>query len=130
VRKEVFEEVGGFEEQNLGVAYNDVDFCLKARRAGYRNIWTPEAILVHCESASRGSDAEGEARQRLNREATWMKQRWGRELEVDPAYNPNLTLASPSGALAFAPRYVPFYRVAGSHQKKSGLERMPLAFLP
>jgi GT2 family glycosyltransferase len=54
VRKEAFGEVGGFDETELKVAYNDVDFCLKVREAGYLNVWTPFAELIHHESASRG----------------------------------------------------------------------------
>ena len=55
IRKDVFEQVGGFDE-SLTVAFNDVDFCLKARAAGYRNVWTPFATLIHHESVSRGRD--------------------------------------------------------------------------
>ena len=55
VRRDTYEEVGGFDEDNLSVAYNDVDFCLKLREAGYRNLWTPFAELYHYESMSRGS---------------------------------------------------------------------------
>ncbi len=92
VRKSVFEEVGGLEEANLAVAFNDVDFCLKVREAGYRNVWTPFAEAYHHESVSRGADDTPEKRDRANREAAYMKQRWGQVLMHDPAYNPNLTL--------------------------------------
>ena len=54
VEKEIFQQVGGFDEENLKVAFNDVDFCLKVLKEGYRNIWTPHAIMIHHESASRG----------------------------------------------------------------------------
>ncbi|TVT30957.1 glycosyltransferase family 2 protein [Marinobacter vinifirmus] len=92
VRKEVFDEVGGLEEDNLAVAFNDVDFCLRVREAGYRNLWTPFAEAYHHESVSRGADDTPEKRDRANREAAYMKQRWGKALLHDPAYNPNLTL--------------------------------------
>lgn len=92
VRKSVFEEVGGLDEENLAVAFNDVDFCLRVRYAGYRNLWTPYAQAYHHESVSRGADDTPEKRQRHNREAAYMRERWGETLTRDPAYNPNLTL--------------------------------------
>jgi len=57
VRKAVFEEVGGLNEADLAVAFNDVDLCIKVREAGYRNLWTPYAELYHHESVSRGAEA-------------------------------------------------------------------------
>ena len=93
VRKSVFEEVGGLDEENLPVAFNDVDFCLKVREAGYRNIWTPYAELYHHESISRGSDDTPAKRARAKAEVTYMRRTWGQALDNDPAYNPNLTLA-------------------------------------
>ncbi|WP_404840878.1 glycosyltransferase [Alkalilimnicola ehrlichii] len=54
VRKEVYRQVGGLNEAALPIAFNDVDFCLKVRQAGYRNLWTPHAELYHHESVSRG----------------------------------------------------------------------------
>jgi len=90
VRKEVFMEVGGLDEA-LGVAFNDVDFCLKVDKAGYRNIWTPYAELYHYESISRGTDEKGEKKIRFDREATYMKKKWGKRLKNDPYYNENLT---------------------------------------
>ena len=92
VRKSVFEEVGGLDARNLTVAFNDVDFCLKVREAGYRNVWTPYAEAYHHESISRGADDTAEKRDRHNREADYMRKRWGDALMNDPAYNPNLTL--------------------------------------
>ncbi|MFL1455751.1 glycosyltransferase [Marinobacter sp. GN3S48] len=92
VRKHVFDEVGGLDEKNLAVAFNDVDFCLKVREAGYRNVWTPYAEAYHHESVSRGADDTPEKRNRHNREADYMRKRWGEALLSDPAYNPNLTL--------------------------------------
>lgn len=92
VRKAVFDQVGGLDQENLAVAFNDVDFCLKVREAGYRNVWTPFAEAYHHESVSRGADDTPEKRKRHNREADYMRQRWGAQLDNDPAYNPNLTL--------------------------------------
>ena len=90
VRKEVFLQVGGLDE-TLGVAFNDVDFCLKVDKAGYRNLWTPYAELYHYESISRGSDESGEKKIRFDREATYIKMKWGNRLLEDPFYNENLT---------------------------------------
>tara|TARA_R110001583_G_scaffold166104_3_gene318861 strand:+ start:9782 stop:12067 length:2286 start_codon:yes stop_codon:yes gene_type:complete len=92
VRKDVFDQVGGLDEENLAVAFNDVDLCLKVREAGYRNLWTPYAELYHHESVSRGADDTQKKRNRARREAEYMRQRWGASLDTDPAYNPNLTL--------------------------------------
>lgn len=91
LRKQVFEEVGGLDEQGLPVAFNDVDLCLKAVAAGYRNIWTPYAELYHYESISRGSDDSPEKRGRFEGECQVMRDRWGAMLANDPFYNPNLT---------------------------------------
>ncbi len=93
VRKRIFEDVGGLDEENLTIAFNDVDFCLKVREAGYRNLWTPYAELYHHESVSRGSDDNPEKRARADAEIAYMRSRWGKVLDHDPAYNPNLTLA-------------------------------------
>jgi GT2 family glycosyltransferase len=91
VRKSVYEQVGGLDEVNLTVAYNDVDFCLKVREAGYRNIYTPYATLYHHESISRGQENTPEKQARFMREFTFMQQKWGDLLKTDPYYNPNLT---------------------------------------
>ena len=67
--KRVFHEVGGFDEVNLMVAFNDVDLCLKIREAGYSIVWTPYAELYHLESASRGYDyADRERAERAAKE--------------------------------------------------------------
>ncbi|GHE20551.1 glycosyltransferase family 2 protein [Halomonas urumqiensis] len=92
LRKEVFDAVGGLNEADLSVAYNDVDLCLKVREAGYRNLWTPYAELYHHESISRGAEDTPEKRARWLREIAYMKRTWGKKLRNDPAYNPNLTL--------------------------------------
>lgn len=91
VRREVFVKVGGLDEINLSVAFNDVDFCLKVRDAGYRNLWTPFAELYHYESISRGAEDNPEKISRFQREVSYMLKKWGSELKIDPFYNPNLT---------------------------------------
>jgi GT2 family glycosyltransferase len=95
VRKSVYVEVGGFDEAGLKVAFNDVDFCLKVRDAGYRNLWTPFAELVHHESASRGFDFSPAKAKRSVLEANVIRRRWGPRLFHDPYYSPNLTLDRP-----------------------------------
>jgi GT2 family glycosyltransferase len=92
VRKDVYEKVGGLDEENLKVAFNDVDFCLKVREAGYRNLWTPFAELYHHESKSRGHEDTPEKQARFEKEVLWMKKKWGSNLTNDPYYSPNLTL--------------------------------------
>ncbi len=90
VRKDVYLEVGGLDEENLQVAFNDVDFCIRLTRAGYRNLFTPHALLYHHESLSRGHDDTPHKKAIFEREFGYMKRRWGPFR--DPAYNPNLTL--------------------------------------
>ena len=89
-RREVWEAVGGFNE-DLAVAFNDVDFCLKVRQAGYRIVYTPYAKLYHHESASRGSDSDPKNAERFRAEIAYMLAKWGPWLQNDPYYNPNLT---------------------------------------
>lgn len=86
MRKAVYEQVGGMDEAELAVAFNDVDLCLKVRAAGYDIVWTPFAELIHHESASRGSDLAPEARARFQREIDAMRRRWGAALDTDPFY--------------------------------------------
>jgi glycosyltransferase involved in cell wall biosynthesis len=104
VRKRIYEEVGGLDEADLAVAFNDIDFCLKVRAAGYRNLWTPFAELYHHESASRGADNTDEKATRFRREAETMTRRWGDTLLHDPAYNPNLSLDREDFSIAPLPR--------------------------
>ncbi|MGX2039215.1 glycosyltransferase [Methylocaldum sp. MU1018] len=103
VRKNVYDEVGGLDEQ-LAVAFNDVDFCLRLGRAGYRNLWTPFANLYHHESATRGYEDTPEKQARFAREQEFMRKRWGPLLFSDPAFNPNLSLDREDFYLAFPPR--------------------------
>jgi hypothetical protein len=77
--------------ERLAVAFNDVDFCLKVREAGYRNIWTPYAELYHHESISRGYEDTPGKQKRFSKEVGLMKGLWQDKLTQDPYYNPNLT---------------------------------------
>jgi len=104
VCREVFEAVGGFNEAELAIAFNDVDLCLRIAEKGYRNLWTPYAEFYHHESATRGHEDTPEKQSRFQRECDYMRRRWGDLLANDPAYNPNLTLDGSSFSLAFPPR--------------------------
>ncbi|MFC1524245.1 glycosyltransferase family 2 protein [Thermodesulfobacteriota bacterium] len=90
VRREVYLEAGGMNEQ-LAVAYNDVDFCLRVKKAGYKNLYTPYVELYHHESLSRGRDNSAEKNSRYQKEVDYMWTTWKVELENDEAYNPNLS---------------------------------------
>lgn len=100
IRKSVFEQVGGLEEEHLTVAFNDVDLCLKVLEAGYRNLWTPYAELYHYESKSRGKEDTPEKKAREQSEIRFMQQKWPTILADDPNYNPNLTHASEDFTIA------------------------------
>jgi GT2 family glycosyltransferase/glycosyltransferase involved in cell wall biosynthesis len=104
VRKEIFDTIGGLNEQDLPIAFNDVDFCLRVMEAGYRNLWTPFAEFYHHESATRGTEDTSEKLERFKNEVAYMRQRWGRLLDNDPAYNRNLSLQHQDFSLSFPPR--------------------------
>lgn len=108
VRKEIFEALGGLDQINLKVAFNDVDFCLKVRELGYRNLWTPYAELYHHESISRGYEDTPEKQARFQAEVQFMKDKWGAKLLQDPCYSPNLTLDHEDFSLAWPPRSTVF----------------------
>ena len=91
VKADIFHAVNGLDETNLTVAFNDVDFCLKVRKAGYRNLWTPYAELYHYESISRGAEDNPEKLKRFASEVDYMKKKWPSFMDQDPMYNPNLT---------------------------------------
>ena len=93
VRASVFDEVGGMDEA-FTVAFNDVDFCLRVRKAGWRVVWTPYAQLYHYESKSRGLDEKDPAKKaRFEGERARLYQVHGREnILRDPYYSPSLTL--------------------------------------
>jgi O-antigen biosynthesis protein len=103
LRRAVYEQVGGLDT-SLRVAFNDIDLCLRLRQHGYANVWTPFAELYHHESASRGLDNTPEKQARFAGEVTFMETRWGRQADLDPAYNPNLTFSGELFTLAFPPR--------------------------
>ena len=104
VKREHYRSVEGFDETHLTIAFNDVDFCLKLREKGLRNLWTPYAELYHHESASRGYEDTPEKQARFQKELEYMIKRWAKELHHDPAYSPNLTLEKDDFSLAWPPR--------------------------
>jgi glycosyltransferase involved in cell wall biosynthesis len=128
IRKTIFEEVGGLNETDLQIAFNDIDFCLRVREAGYRNIWTPYAELYHHESASRGFEDTPKKRDRFAKEVRYMKQRWGEQLLNDPAYSPNLTLDHEDFSLAWPPR-VELLAPPGARPQQTQLSRIDKALI-
>jgi GT2 family glycosyltransferase len=106
ISRSIYLEVGGLDE-TLRVAFNDVDFCLRLVERGYRNVWTPYAEFIHHESASRGAETTPDKQARFFAETSLMKERWGTPRYNDPAYSPNLTLATEDFAMAWPPRHEP-----------------------
>ncbi|KTD14155.1 glycosyl transferase, family 2 [Legionella gratiana] len=104
MRRSVFEELDGFEENTLKVAFNDVDLCLRAYSKGYRILWTPYAELYHHESLTRGSAQTEEEKAQEKKEVIYMVKYWSDLLQNDPFYNPNLSLTGSHYSLAFPPR--------------------------
>ncbi|MFQ3219662.1 MAG: GT2 family glycosyltransferase [Paraglaciecola sp.] len=92
VKKNDYLAVGGLNEKDLTIAFNDVDFCLKVLKLGRRNLYCAEAELYHHESVSRGFEDTLEKQQRFEAELNYLKTNWASFIEHDPAYNPNLTL--------------------------------------
>ena len=98
-KRSVFDAVGGFTEE-LAVAFNDIDYCMKVRRLGKLVVYAPYAVLHHYESKSRGLEDTPEKVERFNREIATFAKRWPEILrDGDPYYNPNLTLRKSNFAL-------------------------------
>lgn len=92
VARDVFEQAGGFDEE-LAVALNDIDLCLKVRKLNKKIIFNPYAKMYHYESKSRGYEDSQEKIERFNREIRYFQKKWKPELEAgDPYYNRNQTL--------------------------------------
>ncbi|MHB8262650.1 MAG: glycosyltransferase family 2 protein, partial [Acidimicrobiales bacterium] len=106
VRRALYEAIGGLDEEHLQVAFNDVDLCLRLKEAGYRTVWEPAAVLMHHESATRGSDNAAQ----YAKEVTWMQERWKDTPTNDPAYNPNLSLKTADFDLAWPPRITSLWK--------------------
>ena len=98
-KKSVFDAVGGFSE-DLAVAFNDIDYCMKVRSLGKLVVYAPYALLYHYESKSRGLEDTPEKVARFNREVAKFAKKWPEILKNgDPYYNPNLTLRKSNFAL-------------------------------
>lgn len=104
ITKEKFILSGGFNEEDLAIALNDIDLCLRLQTSGFRNLWTPHAELYHFESATRGSDQTLENNPRYMKEVAYFKRTHAKWILHDPAYNPNLTLDYSDFTLASPPR--------------------------
>lgn len=107
MRKADYLAVGGMDAVAFPVAFNDLDLCLKMRQTGKTIIWTPEARLLHAESASRGHEDTPQKKARSQRELANLRERWGSALLRDPNYHPSLNLDAHSQAyngLAVPPR--------------------------
>ena len=94
MRRSVFDEVGGLDAENLAVAFNDVDMCLRIRERGYWVVYTPYAVLFHHESATRNMHSNPG-------EEEYMRRRWAGVIRHDPFYNPNLTREAEDYSLNF-----------------------------
>jgi O-antigen biosynthesis protein len=92
-RKDLFLEMGGFDEENFAIAYNDVDYCLRLKKEkGLKTMWTPEAVLYHYESVSRGSDIRAwlfnrKRHYQFKQEQDALRKTWKNEIENDPFYD-------------------------------------------
>ncbi|MFC1688829.1 glycosyltransferase family 2 protein [Pseudomonadota bacterium] len=104
IRKSTYLEMDGMDEENLTIAFNDIDFCIRVRESGLRNVCTAHATLYHHESATRGHEDNKEKQARFDKEIWFMQKRWGRALLDDPCYSPNLTLHHEDFSYAWPPR--------------------------
>jgi hypothetical protein len=103
IKKSIYLEVGGLDER-FQVTFNDIDFCLRVREAGYRNVWTPYAEMIHHESATRGLEPTPEKTAQAERECLLMARRWDDLLDKDPAYSLNLSIETEDLRIAWPPR--------------------------
>ena len=114
-RRAVFEEVGGFDDVHLAIDFNDVDLCLRLADRGLINVMLPSVELVHKESVSRGSQRAPDDATRFAGEVAHMRATWGRHLDIDPSYNPNLSIAlNEPYDLAAVPRTTPVWKKTNS----------------
>ena len=90
-KKLLFEQVNGFDEENLKIAFNDIDYCLKLRKSGFLILYTPYAELYHFESKSRGYEDTQEKLDRFKKEIKFMEEKWNLKEYNDEYYNINLS---------------------------------------
>lgn len=101
--RSLYNELGGLNEQSLAVAFNDVDFCLRVRAAGYKVMFEAGALLFHHESVSRGKEDNPEKQRRAKAEVDYMRSEWAHVMKGDPYYNPNLNQLKPDFSLSKCP---------------------------
>jgi GT2 family glycosyltransferase len=129
-RRAVWDAVGGFDEDSFAVCYNDVDYCLKVREAGYRVMWTPHARLLHDTSVSQRANVEKKAvderNARFEGEKLAMFAKWMPQIAFDPAYNRNLSsfgtgfAVEPESAPTWDPEFRPRERVLAYSADREG----------
>ncbi len=103
VAKAKFDAVGGLDEANFAVAFNDVDLCLKLKCAGWHNIYVPQAVALHHESKSRGRDFQPANIDRYRRELAVLRERWATSGYSDPLHHPHLDRCSESYLIQLDP---------------------------
>jgi GT2 family glycosyltransferase len=109
VRRDAFDKVGGLDEVNYPVTLNDIDFCLRLDKAGFHTLYRGDAVLLHDESQSRGSDdEERRKRERRRAETRAFRQMWGQLLDDDPFGSPAFDPSTETGAA-----HIPALRLAG-----------------
>ena len=105
VRRAAFDSVNGLDEINYPVTLNDIDFCLRLDREGLRTIYRGDAVLLHDESQSRGSDDdERRKRERRRGETSRFRKMWGHMLDDDPFGSPAFDISTETGAVQNSPR--------------------------
>ena len=100
VARDRFLSVGGLDEQNFAVAFNDVDLCLRLNRRGWQSLYEPRAVLIHHESVSRGHDRDPVGSARFAQELAALQRIWNTDQIVDPFHHPQLSRASEQFAVA------------------------------
>ena len=104
VQRKKFHAVSGFDQENLSVAFNDVDLCLKLISEGFRNVFLPQVVLYHHESLTRGAENTEPKKKRFQKEVDFMIKKWGKMLQNDRYFNPNFSLFSEQFELSEPPR--------------------------
>jgi GT2 family glycosyltransferase len=104
MRRDVFDAIGGFNAVDFPIDYSDVDLCLRVLERNLRIVWTPNSILTHHESASRGRFMTVAKEAALREAIAAMHKRHRAVLYHDPYYNPNLSIERADHELAFPPR--------------------------
>jgi len=93
--RDLYQRLDGLDEKHLPVAFNDVDYCLRMRQAGYKVVWTPHAQLYHHETASRGKDISPKRLKVAKQEVAYMRRQWSNQMQTDPFYNSNFSYIRP-----------------------------------